>query len=752
LRLFIAGKVSVARAIASALQGFDRVEGYFQTAQGDRVTWTGGHLLELADPEAYNPEYHRWRMEDLPIIPHSWQVIDRDKARGQLEVIRQLLNEVDEVVHAGDPDREGQWMVDEVLEYLQNTHNVQRLLIHDLNVNAIRKALQIFDKKPLNNNQFKSLAVSAMARSHADWLYGINMTRAYTLLGRHSGYDGVLSVGRVQTPLLAMVVRRDEAIEQFNPQTCFEMQVKFRNEAELSFLNATLPKAEFCYAEWKRSRELGLITDKNFYQPLQQKILGKPGVITLREEQHHALTPPLPLNLSALQIECALRFGYSASEVIECCQHLFEDHHLITYPRSDCRYLPESFADEVNEVLDTIGINLLFSDLCSRADSWRRSSCWDNKKIKSHHAIIPTARIFDINLLNEQQQKVYMLIARYYLAQFFGDKLSTETTLGFTVEGEEFLISGIKLGQSGWHEVIGGSDDSLSGKPDISRHELPPWQLGDRVMCEDVDIREKKTRPPWRFTDASLMAAMVSIAPYVESEEMQRHLQDLDGLGTESTRAFIIENLFKRGYLMKASKNIFSTPIGRDLVHALPKQAVQVDMTARWEKTLLQIADMDGLDAVQAADHFLHDVEEQITSFVEYARQKKNMVVTSADEVLGLVTEEKFHCPKCQSLLVQRSGKHGVFWGCSSYPECKGTVPDRMDKHGHHQPDFVVAMGGAKADTANFRQRNNLDKNCPDCGKVLVKRKGKRGVFAGCSGYPVCKHTEPLSDNNDSIQ
>jgi DNA topoisomerase-3 len=630
-------------------------------------------------------------MDTLPIIPGEWKYLERQTRTGQLSVIRQLLLQADTVVHAGDPDREGQWMVDEVLDYLHNTRPVERLLVHDLNINALRKAINLFDKSPRKNSEFSSLSVSALARSHADWIYGMNMTRAYTLLGRHSGYDGVLSVGRVQTPLLALVVNRDEVIEHFKPQTYFEMQAKFRREADFAFLNAAIGKAEYCFANWKSEQKPDSFHDKSFYQAIEQKIRGKMAIVSLREEQHHVSSPPLPFNLSGLQIECALRFGYSASEVIENCQALYENYHLITYPRSDCRYLPEVFVDEVDDVVDAIRQSLpanesILKEKILTADTWRRSPCWDNKKIKSHHAIIPTSRVADSKLLNEQQQNIYQLIARYYLAQFFSDRQTTDTTLNFDVEGEVFCFSESQVTVDGWQDMVDAPDEHVLKKTDALPHKLPPWQLGEKIVCEDVEIREKKTRPPLRFTDASLMAAMSSIAPYVETTEMQQDLHDLDGLGTESTRAFIIETLFKRGYLMKAGKNIFSTPIGRDLIHALPKQATQVDMTARWEKILSQMTDMTDQDARQAAQHFLQEVGEQVSFFVDHARQKKNMAVTSVDEVLGLATTRKFYCPKCQSILIQRNGKHGIFWGCSAYPECKNALPDRIDKKGNHYP------------------------------------------------------------------
>ena len=760
LRLFITGKVAVARAIAQALSSklpiskqkpLEKSEAYFQVGH-DCVTWTGGHLLELAGPESYDEAYRQWRLDQLPIIPRQtrqqqWLYLVQHSRTAQMGVIRDLLEQAETVVHAGDPDREGQWMVDEVLAYVHNRRPVLRMLVQDLNSKALHKVLLALEQTPQCNDDFKSLAISARARSQADWLYGLNMTRAYTLLGRHSGYEHVLSVGRVQTALLALVVQRDEAIEHFNPKNYFELRVKFRHEADMAFLKARIAEAEFCYADWQGKQHTSDVAhaDVDFYQAIDKKIRGKLGEVIQREEQHHAAMPPLPLNLSTLQIECAVHFGYSAAEVIELCQHLYEEFHLITYPRSDCRYLPEQAVDEANAVLEAVQKNLAGSEFLSkealgRADTWHRSACWDNKKIKSHHAIIPTDRWVDSKLLSESQRHVYQMISRYYAAQFFGDKLSTETKLVFNVAGEEFVVSRTEVTDAGWQQVIPELHESSGA--DILRHALPSWQPGDKINCEDVDILSKKTRPPLRFTDASLMAAMTSIAPFVSNDELKHSLHDMDGLGTESTRAHIIERLFNRGYLMKGSRNIFSTPIGRDLIHALPLQATQVDMTARWEKTLQQMADMDAVAADSLAEQFIADVEKQVALLMEQARQKKNMALTSADKILGIATEIDFHCPKCQSLLVLRGGKNGDFWGCSAYPQCRYTAPDRIDNTGKHIPDFAVDEGVKNAGAKTIT--NLLDKNCPECGKALVKRKGKHGMFAGCSGYPTCTHTETL--------
>lgn len=723
LRLLIAGRASVARAIMQALpQDYAREEGYYRLAgrtEGrdehliQHITWCGGHLLEWAPPEDYDPEYRSWRLEHLPILParsalRGWKTIERPGSAAQLEVIRRLLAQADEVIHAGDPDREGQWMVDEVLHYLHremperkmlaHAATIKRLLIDDLNPRTIRESLQQLQ----DNTLFESVSASAQARSQADWLYGLNMTRTYTLLGRHAGYEGVLSVGRVQTPVLGLVVHRDEAIENFHPEPFVELQGLFTRQHDGSQLRMTM--TETCSLTESEAQAL--------------KFSGKTGVVVSRDDETLTEPPPLPHDLSSLQIECSKRFGYSSREVMDACQQLYEKHHLISYPRSDSRYLPEKYFDRASETLDAISrvssqLGLGLDELVRKTDCWIKQRVWKDAKSRLHHAIIPALRQHEVSTLDDIEKNIYAEIARTYIYQFMPDTVSVSSRLVIEIDGFHFEYSSRKLNAG-----------------------AIAWQPMDTVFCADVSVVHKKTRPVDRFTEASLMEAMSNIAPFVNDTAVKLLLKENDGLGTESTRTLIIENLVKRGYLIQAGRSLFSAPIARDLIHALPPESVSVDVTALWEKRLQRIA--SGHDTVS---DFMEALENRLIDIVSKARQQKVMAVTSTDEILGLQREEKFECPRCHSILVRREGKRGSFWGCSSYPECKMTVPDFTNVRGESAPDFMALNHEAPDTRKTFIL---VGKNCPDCGKPLVKRHGKRGAFAGCSAFPACKHTEVL--------
>ncbi|WP_439649831.1 DNA topoisomerase [Halomonas alkalicola] len=330
MRLIIAEKPSLARAIADALPGAPRKqEGAI--AVGDTVvTWCLGHLLEQAPPDAYDPALKQWRLDSLPILPSRWKLTPRPKARGQLAVIRGLLKSAREVVHAGDPDREGQLLVQEVIEHLGWKGTVLRLLVSDLNRPAVQRALARLE----DNARYQPLYRAAESRSRADWLYGINLTRAWTLTGRQAGHDGVLSVGRVQTPVLGLVVRRDAEIRDFTPHPFYVLW------ADLAVARGTL-RAWWAPGEGQPLDDQGRLLERAPAAALAERLPGAEGRLTSLETQEKRQAAPLPYSLSALQVDAARRYGLSAKAVLDTCQALYERHQLITYPRSDCRYLPQ---------------------------------------------------------------------------------------------------------------------------------------------------------------------------------------------------------------------------------------------------------------------------------------------------------------------------------------------------------------------------------------------------------------------------
>ncbi|SFU73028.1 DNA topoisomerase III [Xenorhabdus koppenhoeferi] len=612
MRLFIAEKPSLARAIADVLpKPHRRGDGFIECGNNQFVTWCVGHLLEQAEPDAYDSRYARWVLADLPIIPEKWQLKPRAAVAKQLNTIKSLLEKASEIVHAGDPDREGQLLVDEVLDFLdldaEKKQNVQRCLISDLNPQAVIKAIE----RLRSNREFVPLCVSALARARADWLYGINMTRAYTLLGRNAGYQGVLSVGRVQTPILGLVVRRDEEIEHFVPKDFFEVKAHIVTPSEERFTAVWQP-SESCI---DFQDEEGRIIHQPLAEHVVARITGQPAIVTAYQDKRESETAPLPFSLSSLQIEAAKRFGLSAQEVLDICQRLYETHKLITYPRSDCRYLPEEHFAGRHAVLKAISIHSSLLLPQNSLDTEKKNRCWDDKKVDAHHAIVPTARSRPANL-TQNESYIYNLIARQYLMQFFPDAIFRKCTIELDIAGGKFIAKARFLAEAGWRTLLGNKerDEENEGTP------LPVVAKGNELLCEKGEMVERQTQPPRPFTDATLLSAMTGIARFVQDKALKKVLRATDGLGTEATRAGIIELLFKREFLYKKGRYIHATPAGRALIHVLPDMAVLPDMTAHWESRLTQISEKQF-----RYQDFMLPLQEILQQLIWQAKQYRNL-------------------------------------------------------------------------------------------------------------------------------
>ncbi len=605
MKLYIAEKPSLGRAIADVLpKPHRRDEGCIWVGDGDCVSWCIGHLLEQVEPDVYKPQYKKWVAEDLPIVPEQWQLAPKASTRKQLAVLRKLLKQAKSIVHAGDPDREGQLLVDEVINYLKVSKTkkaaVQRLLINDLNPAAVRKALDNL----CDNRDFIPLSTSALARSRADWLYGINLTRASTLQGRKVGYDGVLSVGRVQTPLLGLVVRRDEAIKNFVSKPFYEvlahLQVDPHKEAESAFLAKWQP-SEACQPHMD---EEGRVLSRALAENVVGRITGQSAEVTAVQHKPGRQAPPLPYSLSALQIDAAKRFAMSAQQVLDGCQSLYEKHKLITYPRSDSRYLPREHHRQAKDVLSAIGrMAGKLQTAVAGADVTIKGKAWNDAKVSAHHAIIPTLKTMPPGQLSGHEAKLYELIARQYLLQFYPHHTFTNTRIAIVIGGGQFAATAKCVKKMGWKVLLAGESkntgkvaaNSLQSKTseadESSVQYLPPLKVGDILRCLKGECVEKNTQPPSAFTDATLLAAMTGIARFVTDSEVRKVLKESDGLGTEATRAGIIELLFRRNFLARQGKQIRATEAGCGLINSLPMSTTLPDMTARWESLLNAIVD-----------------------------------------------------------------------------------------------------------------------------------------------------------------
>ncbi|SEG32404.1 DNA topoisomerase III [Vibrio hangzhouensis] len=586
-RLFIAEKPSLGRAIAAALPNPQKKgDGFIQCGNGDVVTWCIGHLLEQVEPDAYDERYKKWNLADLPIIPEQWQLRPRKSASKQLTAVKKLLKNATTIVNAGDPDREGQLLVDEVIDYCKvpksKKETAQRLLISDLNLPAVKKALNNMRM----NREFVPLSVSALARSRADWLYGMNMSRAYTLLGQKAGYQGVLSVGRVQTPVLGLVVRRDEEIENFIPKDYFTLHalIPYHDKGASFDIRAKWKPSEACQP-WQDDE--GRVLNKKLVENVASRIQGQPAKVVKSEHKSTRQNAPLPYSLSALQIDAAKRYNMSAQQVLDVCQALYEKHKLITYPRSDNRYLPKDHFHQANDVLAAIDNNSReYQQAVAGADIGRKSKAWNDNKVDAHHAIIPTPKKA-AGVLSGFEEKIYGLIARQYIMQFYPPAVYAEAMLEFDIQGGRFIAKGKRLQEPGWRALLGKNADEQEEGVDA----VPPLDVGIELVCREGVIGEKKTEPPRHFTEATLLQAMTGISRFVEDKSLKKILRETDGIGTEATRAGILDTLFKRQLLNRQGKSVLSTSAGRGLIHALPGESTYPDMTAHWEFQLQGMAE-----------------------------------------------------------------------------------------------------------------------------------------------------------------
>ncbi|OCG78560.1 DNA topoisomerase III [Gilliamella sp. Nev6-6] len=614
-RLFIAEKPSLARAIADVLpKPHQKGNGFIKASNGDIVSWCIGHLLEQATPEIYDPKYKKWVMSDLPIVPEKWILMPKDNTKKQFNILVDLINAADQIVHAGDPDREGQLLVDEVLNYCQlppsKRKAIQRCLISDLNASAVEKSLQ----QLRNNQDFIPLSTSALARARADWLYGINMSRLCTIVGQKNGYRGVLSIGRVQTPILGLVVRRDLEIAQFVPKPFYEVFAVLQTKDNETF-KAKWQPSEAC-APYQD--EEGRVLVKKLAENVCQRIKGKPGTIDKVSNKKKELAPPMPFNLSALQIEMARKNGLSAQDVLDICQSLYEKHKLITYPRSDCRFLPEDHLKQIMGVKSAIENNCPeLETAIDQANFTLRSKAWNNKKVEAHHAIIPTLRKTKMTNLSDNEKAVYQVIATQYLAQFYPAYKYAELQIDVDIQGGKFIAKANQMLDEGWKILFRNKNYQTDADDNETNGLLTKLvKKGETVQCVDTELLSKETQPPRAFTDATLLSAMTGIARFVKDPEIKKILRETDGLGTEATRAGIIELLFKRQFLTRQGKTIRSTDVGKNLILSLPDIMSMPDMTAHWELQLDEISKKEF-----SYQQFMHQLN---LSLLELVNQLKN--------------------------------------------------------------------------------------------------------------------------------
>ena len=589
MRLVIAEKPSVARAIAAELGITGRGDGLIECGE-TTVTWCFGHLLEQADPDAYTPDdvprtttgRKQWRQQDLPILPQTWILRPRPESKQQLGVIGRLLKTAAEVVHAGDPDREGQLLVDEVLEHYRSKHRVVRLWLSAQDSVSIRRALQDLRE----NVSYRGMAAAARTRQRADWLIGMNLSRAYTLRAQRGGSRALLTVGRVQTPTLALVVARDREIEAFTPRPYYTIDAHFEHPSG-TFVASWKPKDDQSGLD-----DEGRLTDLQVANAVVASVTGHVGSIASYVTEPKMKAPPLCFALSDITVLASQKFGYSAEQVLQACQALYETHKLTSYPRTDCGYLPEVQHADARAVLAAMRhVNPELAALVDQADPPRKSPAWNDAKVTAHHGIIPTMHRGGKGALSERERNVYELIARRYVAQFYPEHEYLQTRVSVEVAGHDFVTTGKVVTCDGWREVDRWQDEEEKTGDDASKPKqvLPSMHPNDRVTCAKAGRKDCRTKPPPRFTEGSLVRAMEQIHKWVKDPEQKKILREGDGIGTAATRAAILSDLKRREFLASQGKHIVSTALGRALIDVLPEAVKSPALTALYERMLKQI-------------------------------------------------------------------------------------------------------------------------------------------------------------------
>lgn len=737
MRLFIAEKPNMGRELARFLPGpHVKKDGYIETG-GGYVTWCIGHILEQVPPEAYDERYKQWRLEDLPIMPQQWKMQPSGDKRRQVSVIKDLLKKCTSVVNAGDPGREGQLIVDEVLEFLGNRKPVERILLNALDKATVMKALGSM----VDNAQFHNLYQAALGRQRADWLIGMNMTRAYSVLASQQGRRGVLSAGRVQSPALAIVARRDAEIENFVPQDFWSISAQFADptQADLPFWAKWLPqgvasgdldKADAngevdpvevedeedeadAQANAGASKPVlpswllppNRILDRTQADRIAQEIKATNDAKVVGYENKPAKeSAPLPFELTGLQAAMNSKHGVSVQQTLDACQSLYEKG-FASYPRTDCSYLPTSQHPDAAGILAVVAGSLPdLAGLVAKSDPNLQGRAFNDAKMGEHHAIIPTLQQPDVAQLSDLEQKVYRAISLNYLAQFFPDCLVDKATVEVLAGGHRLVAKGRVVKDPGWRVVFGGAQAD-EGKAKEATPTLPTLTVGQALETREVKNQANQTKPPPRFTQGTLLKAMQHVDRLVSDPELKKKLKAVEGIGRSATRAGIIETLLKRQFLYTQGKQIISTPIGRALVNILPPELTDPALTARWETIL---------DAISTG-------QVQLSLFEERQRMWVQQLVDRARNT-PLPQLPPSDAPPA------RTGGSSRGAGTSS----RGTGTAKKASGGK------ASGGGAKAG----------GKACPKCGKgVMRDREVKSGPnagkkFKGCSNFPECKHSE----------
>ena len=728
MKVCIAEKPSVAREIASVLGANSKRDGYYE-GNGYAVTYTFGHLCTLKEPNDYKPYWKSWDLNSLPMLPENFEpkVVSSSGIQKQFNIVKRLFDKADVVINCGDAGQEGELIQRWVMNEANYKGEVQRLWISSLTTEAIKEGFE--NLKPATD--YDNLYYAGFSRAIGDWLLGMNATRLYTV--KHGGYKQVLSVGRVQTPTLAMVVSRFKSIENFKPQPYWELQTLYRD---------TL----FSYED-------GRFLKKEDGETLANKVKESDFEIESITKKKGKEYAPKLFDLTGLQVYCNTKFGFSADETLKLVQKLYEQK-VVTYPRVDTTFLPNDVYPKVAGILQKLtNYSALTQPLLGKKIK-KSTRVFNDKKVTDHHAIIPTG--IQINLQYNQQQ-VYNIIVKRFIAVFYDDCAVSNTTVIGKAADVSFKTTGKEILEKGWRVVF--------ENPNAKEKEsgiLPTFEKGEKGPHEPSFL-EKETKPPNQFTEASLLRAMETAGKQVDDDEL-RDLMKENGIGRPSTRANIIETLFKRKYIKRNKKQVLPTVTGIQLIDTIQNEILKsAELTGSWEKQLKDIEKGEF-----SAGAFIKNMKRMVDALVYEVRSetkranishadtiKKRAAKTTAKKTAGITAET---CPKCkQGKLIK--GKNA--FGCSHFKsDCDLVLPFSFSGKKISEKQFIrllqkgstVNLKGFKTDSGAVEGLLRFDENfklklepkkssakakpneltCPKCKKGTVI-KGKTAY--GCSDY-----------------
>ena len=687
MKLIIAEKPDQGSTLASIFKhkkqnGFIEIFPNETFMRGAYVTWAIGHLCQLVAPEKYESGWKKWSLDTLPIIPEHFQYeVTKDKAK-QFAVIKKLVSDpnVTEIIHAGDAGREGELIIRNILRLTNCKKPMKRLWISSLTPNAIREGFN----KLLDEQDTKSLYFEAYTRACADWIVGMNGSRLYSLLLQQKGFSDVFSVGRVQTPTLALIVKRELEIENFKSEPFWEVTARFAiNGKKYS-------------GKWQNEGETRVKT-KELAEKVAAFCRDKPAEVAEVLSERKEFLPPLLYNLSALQAEANKRFKSSPKNTLDMLQKLYQKGY-VSYPRSDSRYVTKEEANTFPDILNRLSHLKDYESyfplpIASIADNKRYVN---EKKVTDHYAIIPTEQIPNLDRLGSDERKIYDLIVTSLIAAHYNKSVAEYTTVTTLVDGRASFISKGKVQlEEGWRKVLNHKE-----REDVP--ELPTLSIGEQGKTVKVDVKESQTQPPKRYTEGQLITLMKTAGKHIDDKELEKILTKTEGLGTEATRAGIITMLKDRLYIEVKKNLVYATAKAKILIEAIGQEILaSPEMTAKWEQKLKEIS-----EGAAVPKHFMEQTKKMVLHLISSSLEQSAAWVFSEDITQNFTpgkqkgkrrTSTKLGpCKKCDGDIIDK----GTFYGCSNYKknQCNFTISKKILGKNITQKNVKLLLSGEKTD------------------------------------------------------